>query len=100
MSLRSASRYVHQASRAMRHDWPIFHPSFRPLFTPRPCRMLTMSAVHPAALAEHPPAQPTVLLVTPSTKYIEEEELDVELLPSQNVHIVITDRAAEVCLWN
>jgi hypothetical protein len=37
-----------------------------------------------------------VVLQTPSPEYIEQEELDVELLPSEEVKLVITDRAAEV----
>lgn len=49
-----------------------------------------------AALAQDLPAQPTVLLDTPSADYIREEELDVELIPPEQVKLVITDRAAEV----
>lgn len=56
-----------------------------------------------AALAQELPAQPTVLLDTPSPDYIKEEELDVELIPPEQVKLVITDRAAEVsfeaCIW-
>jgi len=36
------------------------------------------------------------VLQTPSLDYIKQEELDVELLPPDEVKLVITDRAAEV----
>ncbi|CAA7259146.1 unnamed protein product [Cyclocybe aegerita] len=38
---------------------------------------------------------PTVVLFSPSKEYIEQEELDVELLPPEQVKLEITDRAAE-----
>lgn len=62
---------------------------------PRACN-LTASWPRRAALATQPPAQPTVLLVSPSPEYLEQEEIDVELLPPQQAQIIITDRAAEV----
>jgi len=37
-----------------------------------------------------------MVLQTPSADYIQQEELDVELLPPDEVKLVITDRAAEV----
>jgi len=37
-----------------------------------------------------------MILQTPSPDYIEQEELDVELLNPEEVKLVITDRAAEV----
>ncbi|KAJ7928529.1 hypothetical protein B0H13DRAFT_1967655 [Mycena leptocephala] len=58
-------------------------------------RNLTASWPRRAALATQPPAQPTVLLVSPSPEYLEQEEIDVELLPPQQAQIIITDRAAE-----
>ena len=48
-----------------------------------------------AALASSLPAKPTVVLATPSMDYIEKEEMDVDLLPSEQVKLDITDRAAE-----
>ncbi|KAJ2931297.1 hypothetical protein H1R20_g5829, partial [Candolleomyces eurysporus] len=48
-----------------------------------------------AALASEISAQPTIVLDTPSREYLEEEELDVELIPPEQVKLVITDRAAE-----
>jgi len=58
-------------------------------------RNLSSTARRPAALAPSLPAKPTVVLATPSTDYIEKEELDVELLPPEQVNLDITDRAAE-----
>jgi len=49
-----------------------------------------------AALAGRLPSQPITVLQTPSLDYIKQEELDVELLPPDEVKLVITDRAAEV----
>ena len=69
--------------------------SRRPIRLPYSSRFSTSSSSK-AALAQDLPAQPTVLLDTPSAKYIEEEELDVDLIPPEQVKLVITDRAAEV----
>ena len=43
-----------------------------------------------------PQPSPTILLTSPSPETIEEQELDVELVPPQAVNIGITQRAAEV----
>ncbi|KAG5646847.1 hypothetical protein DXG03_002224 [Asterophora parasitica] len=48
-----------------------------------------------ASLASHPQGKATVVLSTPSPEYIEQEELDIDLLPQEQVNLVITDRAAE-----
>ncbi|KAJ7232785.1 hypothetical protein B0H12DRAFT_1028870 [Mycena haematopus] len=56
-------------------------------------RALTSSWPRGAPLA--PPAQPTVLLSSPSPAYLEQEEIEVDVLPAQEAHIVLTDRAAE-----
>ncbi|KAJ6603156.1 hypothetical protein B0H10DRAFT_2079641 [Mycena sp. CBHHK59/15] len=63
--------------------------------TPMWTRSLVSSSFRRAALATQPPAQPTVLLFSPSPENIEQEEIDIELLPPQQAHIAITDRAAE-----
>jgi hypothetical protein len=42
-------------------------------------------------LASHP----TTVLFSPSPQYIE-QELDVEIVPTQDIKIELTDRAAEV----
>ncbi|KAG6920049.1 hypothetical protein DXG01_010117 [Tephrocybe rancida] len=39
--------------------------------------------------------KPTLLLSTPSPEYLEQEEIDVDLPPPEDVNLVITDRAAE-----
>lgn len=39
------------------------------------------------------------MLQTPSPEYLEQEELDVELLPSDQIELIITDRAAEVGIY-
>ncbi|KAJ7350349.1 hypothetical protein DFH08DRAFT_861152 [Mycena albidolilacea] len=54
-------------------------------------RTLTTSWPRRAAF----PAQPTVLLSSPSPEYLEQEEIDVDLLPPQEAHVILTDRAAE-----
>ncbi|KAF6760119.1 hypothetical protein DFP72DRAFT_988371 [Ephemerocybe angulata] len=48
-----------------------------------------------AALASDSPGQPTIVLQTPSAEYLKEEELDIDLIPPEQVKLVITDRAAE-----
>ncbi|KAJ7782847.1 hypothetical protein B0H16DRAFT_1297595 [Mycena metata] len=78
----------------LRHTRPTLGP-LRGLALAPPTRQLTTSLPRRAALATPPPAQPTVLLFSPSPEYIEQEEIDVELLPPQEAQIVITDRAAE-----
>lgn len=60
-------------------------------------RNLSTTLPRRAALASLP-TQPTVILFTPSQADIEKEELDVELLPPEQVKLEITDRAAEVSL--
>ncbi|KAJ6558475.1 hypothetical protein DFH09DRAFT_1162923 [Mycena vulgaris] len=72
-----------------------FAPSLRGIAAPNHARMLTTSWPRRAALSTVLPAQPTVLLFSPSPEYLEQEEIDVELLPPQQAQIVITDRAAE-----
>ena len=57
-------------------------------------RSLSSTPKRLAALASIP-AKPTVVLATPSTDYIEKEELDVDLIPPEQVKLDITDRAAE-----
>ncbi|KAJ7072567.1 hypothetical protein C8F01DRAFT_923050, partial [Mycena amicta] len=59
-------------------------------------RTLTTSLPRRAALAATDlTSKPTVLLAAPTPQYIEQEEIDVELLTPQQAQIVITDRAAE-----
>jgi len=42
-----------------------------------------------------PASKSTVLLTRPSPKYLEQEELDVDLIPQKDINIEVTDRAAE-----
>ena len=46
----------------------------------------------PTAAAAHP----TVVLYSPSPESIEEEEIDVDVIPPNEIRIELTDRAAEV----
>ncbi|KAF5351616.1 hypothetical protein D9756_007491 [Leucocoprinus leucothites] len=60
-----------------------------------PTRSLTTTTPRRAAPADQLPSEHTVVLQAPSPEYIEQEELDVELLPPGEVKLIITDRAAE-----
>jgi len=40
--------------------------------------------------------RPTTVLFSPSPQYTEKEDLDVEIIPTQDIKIELTDRAAEV----
>ena len=71
---------------------PTLHPRNNPAYIQR---SISTTAQRLAALASSLPAKPTVVLATPSTDHIEKEELDVELLPPEQVKLDITDRAAE-----
>ena len=70
---------------------PPLHPRNNPAYL----RSISSTPRRLAALAYSLPAKPTVVLATPSTDYIEKEELDVEILPTEQVKLDITDRAAE-----
>ncbi|KAF5385836.1 hypothetical protein D9615_002332 [Tricholomella constricta] len=65
----------------------------------RPARPLTRkfstTPFRNATLATHPEGKPTVILSSPSPEYIEQEEINVDLIPPEEVNLVITDRAAE-----
>ncbi|KAF8629117.1 hypothetical protein AX17_005703 [Amanita inopinata Kibby_2008] len=58
-------------------------------------RLLVTSTPNRATVASRPPSHPTLLLQTPSPKYVAQEELDVDLPRPENVKLIITDRAAE-----
>ncbi|KAH9485218.1 Iron-sulfur assembly protein 2 [Psilocybe cubensis] len=58
-------------------------------------RSISTTIPRHAALATSLPTQPTVVLHSPSPEHIEKEELDIELLPLEQVKLEITDRAAE-----
>ncbi|KAJ6593614.1 hypothetical protein B0H19DRAFT_1091176 [Mycena capillaripes] len=80
---------------SLRRARPVLRAPLRAIAVAPNVRALTTSWPRRAALATPPPAQPTVLLSSPSPQYIEQEEIDVELLPPQQAQIIITDRAAE-----
>ncbi|KAF9528489.1 hypothetical protein CPB83DRAFT_854237 [Crepidotus variabilis] len=58
-------------------------------------RYLSTTNLTRAALASALPTKPTVILFQPTKEALEKEELDVELLPPEQVKLEITDRAAE-----
>ncbi|KAF8170307.1 hypothetical protein K438DRAFT_1441761, partial [Mycena galopus ATCC 62051] len=58
-------------------------------------RTLATSFPRKAAAAPPLPAQRTVLLSSPSLEHLEQEDIDVELLPTEDAQIIVTDRAAE-----
>ncbi|KIM77502.1 hypothetical protein PILCRDRAFT_825276 [Piloderma croceum F 1598] len=58
-------------------------------------RFFSSSSPSTSALASHHTAHPTVVVFTPSPQHIEQEELDVDLIPPQDIKIELTDRAAE-----
>ncbi|KAG6813769.1 hypothetical protein H0H92_007721 [Tricholoma furcatifolium] len=58
-------------------------------------RQFSATLFRSATLASQVEGKPTVLLSSPSAKYLEQEEIDVDLPPLEEVNLVITDRAAE-----
>jgi len=99
------SRVLRQAPRGLLRSSSLSKPPTSVSFAPLPrvthlCsrseRHLSNSASSRAALASSLPAEPTVILLQPTQADIEKEELDVELLPPEEVKLDITDRAAEV----
>lgn len=59
-------------------------------------RLFSSTKLSSSVLGNHPAAQPVIVVFSPSPGYMEEEELDVELIPSSDIKIELTDRAAEV----
>lgn len=90
--LRFASRLFRQPSGFQRchrqYLWSI----------PTSARSISTTLPRNVALATKPPAHPTVVLFSPSAEYLKKGELDVEVLPHQDIKLIITDRAAEV-MW-
>ncbi|KAJ7714345.1 hypothetical protein DFH07DRAFT_863451 [Mycena maculata] len=79
----------------MRRGYPRIALPLRAIPIATRARSLATSRPRRAAVATKPPSQPTILLSSPSPEYIEQEEIDVDLLPPDQAQIVITDRAAE-----
>ncbi|KAK0212725.1 hypothetical protein DFS33DRAFT_1248165 [Desarmillaria ectypa] len=93
MSFRSASSCLKFASRRL-----IRPPAYRSSIL-LPTRSFSLTKCRQAAFSEQPPSQPTKLLSIPSKEYLEEEEIDVEIPEDKDIRIVITDRAAEACVF-
>ena len=68
----------------------------------QPRRLFSSSRISRAALASHPPAQPTELLYSPTeealreTEDADEDAPEVDLLPPDEATLEMTERAAEV----
>ncbi|KAF5345342.1 hypothetical protein D9758_008468 [Tetrapyrgos nigripes] len=58
-------------------------------------RAYSVSQPMRSAFAQHLPSAPTTVLSMPNPKYLEQEEIDVELIPQDEAKVLITDRAAE-----
>jgi iron-sulfur cluster assembly 2 len=59
-------------------------------------RLISSTVLRNAALATKPSSRPTVVRFSPSTEYLQKEELDVDVLLPQDIKLIITDRAAQV----
>ncbi|KIK79683.1 hypothetical protein PAXRUDRAFT_16207 [Paxillus rubicundulus Ve08.2h10] len=62
--------------------------------TPVHTRYLSLSTSQAAGVRDIPKAR-TVLLASPTSKDLDEQELDAELIPEDHINIVLTSRAAE-----
>lgn len=60
-------------------------------------RHVAVSAPARATLPVDSRSNQTILVHAPSPDYLAQEELDVDLPPKENVRLVITEHAAEVC---
>ena len=63
---------------------------------PTSSRSISTTFIRSAPVATKPAAHPTVVLSSPSPEYLAKEELDAEVLPQQDISLIITDRAAQV----
>jgi hypothetical protein len=97
MSARLAHRALRISSVPRTHRTQQCASSYlRNYFSPKYVRTFSTTRSALAALASHPPSQPSILVFSPSPAQIEEQELDVELIPPEDIKIEITERAAEV----
>jgi ferredoxin len=62
-----------------------------------PHRSFVTTKTTRAALATHPPGQSSVIVLSPSPAQIEQQDLEVELIPPEEVRVEVTERAAEAC---
>ncbi|KAK7045694.1 [4Fe-4S] proteins maturation [Paramarasmius palmivorus] len=95
MASRLVSRSLSQAPRLLRTRTRLSSAHIRPWFSTN--RVCNYSATAPRgyAVVEKPSASRTKVISTPSPEYIEEEEIDVELIPEDRAELVVTDRAAQ-----
>ncbi len=84
-----ALRHASHASRSFRINTTLWFP------TTRICAY-SASAPRRTTVTQHLPSSPTIVTSLPSPDYLEQEEIDVELLPAEEAKVIITDRAAEV----
>ena len=89
-------RFASHSLRGHSEFWRCFTCHNRPVWWSIPTRSISTTLSWNAALATKPQSHPTIVLSSPSAEYIRKEDLDVEVLPPQDVRLVITDRAAEV----
>ena len=92
--------HLKRLARPLQRFQPLVSSSNHKLFVQRPTyrtHNLSTSTTSRASLASSLPTQPTVVLYHPNHAELEKEELEVDLLPPEQVKIDITDRAAAVC---
>ena len=70
------------------------HPSRPSPFRPQ-AHTMSLASPQPARSSEIPKTR-SVLLRSPTAQDLEEQELDVDLIPNGQVNLVLTDRATEV----
>ncbi|KAJ3880053.1 hypothetical protein F5051DRAFT_400954 [Lentinula edodes] len=94
MASRITPRIFRHVSRSLTRDFPRTRTNFY-LSTTRVCAYSASAPRKTTTVTQHLPSSPTVLLSLPSTEYLEQEEIDVKLLPPEDAKVIITDRAAE-----
>ncbi|KIK68950.1 hypothetical protein GYMLUDRAFT_34982 [Collybiopsis luxurians FD-317 M1] len=93
MASRLSSQTLRHIARSVSKESHLIKSSYWPSLTR--IRRYTVSAPRRTTVTQHLPSSPTVLLSLPSAEYLEQEEIDVDLLPPEDAKIIITDRAAE-----
>ena len=72
------------------------HPSRPSPFRPQARTMSLASSSPQLTRSSEIPKTRSILLRTPTAQDLEEQELDVDIIPNGQVNLVLTDRAAEV----
>jgi hypothetical protein len=88
--LRAATRCTHRANR-LKNASLLLQEGFSKKIT----RPFTRSRISSAALASHSQAKPSIIIFSPTKEQLEKEEIDVDLIPPQDIKLEITERAAE-----